>query len=517
MSRRQKPPVELTLLAVFGVIITTLPLFYLLIRSLEIGTEDVQNVIFSSRSIGLLLNSVVLVVAVTFTAMLIGFFQAWLIIRSDLQFKKFFTFLAVLPFAIPSYVAALTWLTNFPSVRGFIPAWIILSLLTSPYVYLAVSAALLSQSAKQEEVARTLGFNAFQVLIRVTWPNVRSAVFAGGLISALYTLSDFGAVSLVKYDTFTRAIYIAYRSSFDRNVAAALSLVLVVVAVMLYLTYRFFTRRELPTSRSHFSSLTKLGKLRFPSSLLLTLFALFSFFLPVFSLIRWQSRGQSVAEAAQVMRATLNTFTYGLLGGLVIAFLSFAAALLIGRFQTRFTLMLERLFWITHSLPGLVVALSLIYLSNRYLPFSYQTSFLVIVAYVILFLPNSFAVMKSPIEKSARALEEVAQSMGYSYRSLITRLFVPMFRKPLIITGLLATLTIVKELPATLLLRPTGIETLATRLWGAASGTEYAAASTYALIILLLAGIPTVLLTLAQLPQTSTTIASAEPAKEFQR
>lgn len=92
-----------------------------------------------------------------------------------------------------------------------------------------------------------------------------------------------------------------------------------------------------------------------------------------------------------------------------------------------------------------------------------------------------------------------------------------MFRKPLIITGLLATLTIVKELPATLLLRPTGIETLATRLWGAASGTEYAAASTYALIILLLAGIPTVLLTLAQLPQTSTTIASAEPAKEFQR
>ena len=498
-------------------LITTLPLLYLLVRSLQIGTQDVQKVVFSDRSINLLVNSGLLVVAVTFTAMFIGFLQAWLIIRSDLRFKKFFTFLAVLPFAIPSYVAALTWLTNFPSVRGFIPAWIILSLLTSPYVYLAVSAALLTQSAKQEEVARTLGFNALQVLFRVTWPNVRSAVFAGGLISALYTLSDFGAVSLVKYDTFTRAIYIAYRSSFDRNVAAALSLVLVVVAVMLYLTYRFFTRTESLSSPSQFASLTKLGKLRVPSSLLLTLFALFSFLLPVVSLIRWQTRGQSVAELPQVLRATLNTFAYALLGGLVIAILSFAAALVIGRFQTRFTRVLERLFWITHSLPGLVVALSLIYLSNRYLPFSYQTSVLVIIAYVILFLPNSFAVMKNPIAKSARALEEVAMSLGYSYRSLISRLFVPMFRKPLFITASLATLTIVKELPATLLLRPTGIETLATRLWSAASGTEYAAASTYALIILLLAGIPTVLLTLAQLPQTSTTIASEQPSKEFQR
>lgn len=465
----------------------------------------------------LLLNSGVLVTAVTLTAMCIGFLQAWFIIRSDLGFKKFFTFLAVLPFAIPSYVAALTWLTTFPSVRGFIPAWIILSLLTSPYVYLAVSAALLSQSAKQEEVARSLGFNAFQVLFRVTWPNVRSAVFAGGLISALYTLSDFGAVSLVKYDTFTRAIYIAYRSSFDRNVAATLSLVLVIVAVMLYLTYRFFTKAESPTSISHFSSLTTLGKLQLPGSLLLTLIALFSFFLPVFSLIRWQTRGQSVAEHAQVLRAAVNTFSYALIGGMVIAILSFAAAILIGRFQTRFTKMLERLFWITHSLPGLVVALALIYLSNQYLPLSYQTSFLVIIAYVVLFLPNSFAVMKNPIEKSARALEDVAMSMGYNYRSLISRLFVPMFRKPLFITASLATLTIVKELPATLLLRPTGIETLATRLWSAASGTEYAEASTYALIILVLAGIPTVLLTLTQLPQSSTTIASTQTSKELQR
>jgi iron(III) transport system permease protein len=492
-------------------------MLYLLVRSLEIGVTEVQEVVFSERSIGLLLNSGLLVIAVTFTAMLIGFFQAWLIIRSDLPFKKFFTFLAVLPFAIPSYVAALTWLTNFPSVRGFVPAWIILSLLTSPYVYLAASAALLSQSSKQEEVARTLGFNAFQVLRRITWPNVRGAVFAGGLISALYTLSDFGAVSLVKYDTFTRAIYIAYRSSFDRNVAAALSLILVIVAVMLYLTYRYFTNTENPTSSSQFSSLTKLGKLKVPSLLSLGILATLSFSLPLVSLIRWQSRGQSVADTAQILRATINTFSYALLGGLVIALLSFASAIVIGRFQSRFTQSLQRLLWITHSLPGLVVALSLIHLSNRYFTISYQTSFLVILAYVILFLPNSFAVLKRPIEKSARALEEVAQSMGYTYRSLISRLLIPMFKKPLLITTALATLTIVKELPATLLLRPTGIETLATRLWSATSGTEYAEASTYALIILLLAGIPTVLLTLAQLPRSSTTITSRVSPKELQR
>jgi iron(III) transport system permease protein len=189
----------------------------------------------------------------------------------------------------------------------------------------------------------------------------------------------------------------------------------------------------------------------------------------------------------------------------------------IARFHSRLFQTLGRLLWITHSLPGLVVALSLIYLSNRYFTVSYQTSFLVIVAYVILFLPNSFAVLKNPIQKSSRALEEVAQSMGYSYRSIVTRLLIPLFSKPLVITATLAILTIVKELPATLLLRPTGIETLSTRLWSAASATEYAEASTYALIILLLAGLPTVLLTLVQLPRSSTTLTSSKAIKEFQQ
>ena len=513
----RKPPVELTFLAVFGVLLTTLPLVYLLLRSSQIGTEEIQTLVFSSRSIGLLINSGLLVLAVAVSAMFIGFLQAWLIIRSDLGFKTFFTFLAVLPFAIPSYVAALTWLTNFPDIRGFLPAWIILTLLTSPYVYLAVSASLLSQSAKQEEVARTLGFNALQVLLKVTWPNVRGAVFAGGLVSALYTLSDFGAVSLVKYDTFTRAIYIAYRSSFDRNVAAVLSMVLVIVAIMLYLTYKFFTRTETPSHSSLHASLTKLGAFKLPGSLFFIALAFLSFILPIGSLLKWQIAGQSAAQIDQLLRATLNTFSYALIGGITIAVFSFAAAIVIARFHSRLFQTLGRLLWITHSLPGLVVALSLIYLSNRYFTVSYQTSFLVIVAYVILFLPNSFAVLKNPIQKSSRALEEVAQSMGYSYRSIVTRLLIPLFSKPLVITATLAILTIVKELPATLLLRPTGIETLSTRLWSAASATEYAEASTYALIILLLAGLPTVLLTLVQLPRSSTTLTSSKAIKEFQQ
>ncbi|MEN9922835.1 MAG: hypothetical protein RIS09_349 [Actinomycetota bacterium] len=496
-------------------LITALPLVYLVLRTVELGSSEIQELIFSARSVSLLWNTALLVISVAVTAMIIGFLQAWLIIRTDIRLKRIFTFFAILPFALPSYVAALTWLTNFPGIRGFLPAWIILSLLTSPYVYLAVSAALVSQSSKQEEISRTLGLNAFETLIYVTWPNVRGAVLAGGLISALYTLSDFGAVSLVKYDTFTRAIYIAYRSSFDRNVAAALSLMLVLFAVLIYLTYKTFAQGETQSSTSQFASITKLGKFRHPAALLLSGLGFVGFILPVLSLLRWQFVGQSSADSGQVVRAAINTFGYAVSGGILIAIFSFVVAILTARFKSRFSLALERILWITHALPGLVVALALVYLSNRYAQITYQTSFIVIVAYLILFLPNSFAVLKNPLEKSSKALEEVAQSMGYAYRAVIFQLLLPLIRKPLFITASLATLTIVKELPATLLLRPTGIETLATRLWNAAGGKEFAEASVYALIIILLAGIPTVILTLLQLPRSSTTIASREVNKEF--
>ena len=162
----------------------------------------------------------------TLTALVIGFAQAWLTTRTNLFGTAFFAVLGTLPLAIPSYVLALAYTSVFPGFNGFFASWITLSLATAPYVFLAISAALIRSNANQEEVARSLGLSSFQVLRKVTWPQVRPAAMASGLLVALYVLSEFGAVSILRFDTFTRAIYNAYRGSFDRTAAASLACLL---------------------------------------------------------------------------------------------------------------------------------------------------------------------------------------------------------------------------------------------------------------------------------------------------
>ncbi|MEY3407733.1 MAG: hypothetical protein RL038_794, partial [Actinomycetota bacterium] len=178
-------------------LVTLLPLIYILLRATEISGANFQTLIFSTRNLELTKNSLLLVLAVTTTAVFIGSLQAFLIQKTEMRFKVPLTFLAVLPLAIPSYIAAMSWMSSFRGVRGFLPAWGVLSFGTAPYVFLAVSAAFAISNPRVEEVARSLGRNNLQVFREVTWPAIRTAVAASGLVVALYTLSDFGAVSLL--------------------------------------------------------------------------------------------------------------------------------------------------------------------------------------------------------------------------------------------------------------------------------------------------------------------------------
>ena len=235
----QRPPLAIAALGVFAALSALLPLGYLQIR-LFAGFEKALAELLRVRTLELLANTLLLTVSVTITAVLIGFIQAWLTTRTNLFGAAFFAVLGTLPLAIPSYVLALAYTSVFPGFNGFFAAWVTLSLASAPYVYLAVSAALIRSNVNQEEVARSLGLTSFQVLRKVTWPQVRPAALASGLLVALYTLSEFGAVSILRFDTFTRAIYNAYRGSFDRTAAAALAVVLVLLTlIVLYFEKRY--------------------------------------------------------------------------------------------------------------------------------------------------------------------------------------------------------------------------------------------------------------------------------------
>ncbi|MEY4327560.1 MAG: hypothetical protein RIR71_230, partial [Actinomycetota bacterium] len=159
----QKPPIAIVGLGVFAALCGLLPLSYLFLRLFE-GLEKALAELLRPRTIELLANTLLLTVSVTVTAVVIGSFQAWLTTRTNLFAAAFFAVLGTLPLAIPSYVLALAYSSVLPWFSGFFAAWLTLSVVTAPYVFLAVSAALARSNVAQEEVARSLGLSRFQVL-----------------------------------------------------------------------------------------------------------------------------------------------------------------------------------------------------------------------------------------------------------------------------------------------------------------------------------------------------------------
>ncbi len=483
------------MLAVFGALISLLPIGYLLVRSSEIGLGNLIEVFTRPSALAPLLNSFALVLLVTSTALLVGSLQAWIIVRTDAKFKSIITISAIAPLAIPSYIAAYSWLSIFPGFSGIFAAWLVLSLCTSPYVFLAISASLIRNNRTTEEVARTLGYSPWQTFKLVTWPEIRSAAYGSGLLAALYVLSDFGAVSLLRFETFTRAIYTAYRAGFDRSTAAALALLLVLVTLALLSIHNRLPETNLrKTAKGAPAIPIRLGRWANWVSLGNGMWLIAGTLVPLASLTYWNIRGRSETDFAAIGRALINTTGYAVAGGILVSIFGTAAVVLITRYQSRFAKRIEKSIWLSHALPGIVVALAFVFLSNKFFPQIYQTNWLLLLAYLALFLPNAISVLKTPFVQIPTALDEVARSFGNNQLQVIRKVILPAALPGILSATAFVSLTIIKELPATLVLRPTGIETMATKLWAATSVNSFAAAAPYAALLILLAGIPALLL-----------------------
>ncbi|MEU7819001.1 ABC transporter permease subunit, partial [Pseudonocardia sp. NPDC049154] len=209
------------------------PLLYLGVRALEAGPGTVAGILARPRTGELLTRSVLLAGSVTAACLVLGCGLAWLVARTDLPGRRVWAAVLALPLAVPSYVAGFTWIAEWPGLAGFPGAFLVLTLVSYPYVLLPVAAGLLVSDGGLEEVARSLGRGPGRVLLSVTLRRVRPTAAAAGLLVALYVLSDFGAVSLMRYETFTLGIYTSYRATFDRTPAAVLGCVLVVLAALL--------------------------------------------------------------------------------------------------------------------------------------------------------------------------------------------------------------------------------------------------------------------------------------------
>ena len=487
-------------------------------RSWCVGApEDAREAIWSADTLALLLRSIGLAAAVTATTIAVAVPLAWLTTRTDLPGRRVWGVLCLLPLVIPSYIGAYLMVSalgpsgiaqdvlgveRLPSIYGFTGAWLVLSAFTFPYVLLPVQAVLRRVDPQLEEAARGLGRSPRQVFTSVVLPQLVPAIGAGGLLVALYVLSDFGAVSILRFDSFTRVIYTTYRSSFEREGAAALACLLVLVTLLvLWLEGR--TRRSRAYHRiapgaQRRAKPVPLGRWRWPAL----------GFVGGVVLVGARAAGRACSSTGRRSRSA-RTST-GAPSGRPPGTRCWPPRSprawpplrrCPSRCSPRATRAARRrrssaLSYAGHALPGIVVALALVFLGTRAWPALYQTLAMLVLAYVILFLPQAIGAIRAALLQIDPHVEEAARSLGRSPLAVLRTITAPLARSGVLAGAALVFLTAVKELPATLLLAPIGFETLATEIWRLTSASFFERGAIPSLVLLAVSAVPLALLTI---------------------
>jgi iron(III) transport system permease protein len=504
-------PTGLAVAALLVIALVAVTPLYLVVRASE-ATASSWNLILRGRTLTLAANTIALAASVTAATTVIGVAAAWLAVRSDLPGRRVWATLYALPLVFPSYVGAFAllaalgprgllqgWLEpmgveSLPDIAGFPGAFLALTLFTYPYVYLVTAAALRGIDPTWEEAARTLGRSRWQVFRTVTLPLLRPAIGGGGLLVALYVLHDFGAVSLMRFPTFTQAIFLQYRAAFDRTPAAILSLLLLAMAVVVVIAEQRARGRarfhRTGTGASRDPRRVPLRGWRWPAIGFSAIVVGIALALPASVLVSLLLRGLAAG-------IPLN-LTLGAVGGSIVAsgagavvtlVAALPMALLAARYPGGPAKIAEGTAYLGYALPGLVVALAFVFLTAG-MPLLYQTLPLLVLAYVVLFLPQAVEPLKGGLLQANPRIEEAGRTLGRSQRQVLRRVVLPALARPALSAAALVCLTAMKELPATLLLRPTGFETLATRVWTSASAGLYSRAAVPALLLVAVASLP---------------------------
>lgn len=495
-----RPPRALLAGATVSAVFAFVPLLYLVVRAGDAGWGRATNMLLRPRTLETVGTSVGLVAVVSTACLLIGVPTAWLVARTDLPGRSAWLALLTMPLAVPSYVAAYAWLAQFPAMHGFWAAALLLSLVSFPYVVLPVFAALRAADPAFEEVARALGRGPMRAFVSATLPQIWPAAAGGALLVALYVLSDFGAVALMRVDAFTRVIYSSYRASFDRVGATVLALVLVVLAVALLTAERRVRgrgRRWRTGSGSPRDNVpvpiagpARAGALSWLAVLLATAVGV-----PLGSLtLRMIEGTRTPLDVAELATAAVTSLGVASAGAALAVLLAVPVGILAGRYRGPAVRTLETMAFTGHALPGVVVGLSLVFLTMAVLPAAYQTVTVLAVAYAVLFGPKAIGATRSATAAVPPVLEQTARTLGRGPLRAWAQTTLPLTLPGIAAGALMVLLTAMKELPATLMLRPTGMDTLATELWSRTEVAAYGSAAPYAMALMALAAGPAWLL-----------------------
>ncbi|MGE8078500.1 ABC transporter permease [Peribacillus loiseleuriae] len=502
MKRKARgPSIGLLFPVILLCVISTLPLLYILLRAYEVGWHEAVRLIFRPRVFELLCNTVKLAVSVTIASCAIGVSTAWCVERSQLPGRNIWNVIVTLPLAVPALVSSYTWVALSSKMATFGGAVLILTFSSYPLIYLPTVAALRGMDPALEETARSLGYGPWRTFFHVTLPLLRPALYGGALLVSLHMLAEFGALAELRYDTFTTAIFDQYRLVFNGAAAAMLTSVLIVLCLAI-IGMELLVRGRARYARigggvSRQWRRVSLGHAK-PFVLLgFSLLGLLAVVAPLGSLIYWLITGSSAGfPVKEVMEAVVATLSLGFGGSILTILFALPLVVLAVRFRGIFSTLADRIPYIIHSMPGLVIGLTFVFFSIRFITPLYQTTALLLIAYALLFLPLAQSSLRAALEQAPVRLEEVGRTLGYGRLKVFVTITLPLIFPGLGAGMALVFVEVMKELTATLLLRPTGVNTLASQVWEHTSNVEYAASAPYAALMILFAGLPVYLLTM---------------------
>lgn len=498
---RGRTPAALLVVSAAVALLVLAPVGFLFDQTFSTGWDEVRRLLFRPFVGRLLVNTTTLVAVGTLACTVLGVAVAWFVERTDLPGRRAWAVLAALPITVPAFVTSYSWVSITPAVQGFWGAAAIVTLAYYPLVYLPVAAVLRGMDPALEESARSLGMGPWRTFFRVTLPQTRVALLGGMLLVSVHMLAEFGAFAMLRFQTFTTAIYDQYKLSFDGAAASMLASVLVLLCLVLLVAELAARGRgryaRVDSGSARPPAVASLGRARWAASggfLALTGLALG---LPLVTLVYWVATGSSASEfdLGALLSATGASLKLGLGAAVLTTLLALPISILSVRHPSRAAIAIERATYVPFALPGIVVALSLIVLSIHYVPALYGTTALLIVAYSILSLPLAVVAARAALAQAPPVHEEVARSLGCRPIQAMVRVTLPRIAPGLGAAAALVFLATVTELTATLLLAPIGTQTLATQFWANAASLSYGAAAPYAALMVAISALPTYLLT----------------------
>ncbi len=471
---------------------TCIPLGYVAWGAVSVGWTRAYELVVRPRVGELLVNTVALVVVTVPLCVVIGVAAAWLVERTDLPGRSWWRPLFVAPLAIPAFINSYAWVGVIPSLHGLWAGVLVTTLSYFPFMYLPVAATLRRLDPAVEESARALGSDSAGVFFRVVLPQLRLAILGGGLLIGVHLLAEFGAFAMVRFDTFTVAIFQQFQVTFDGAAGSMLAGVLVLLCLALLIAEavaRGNTRyARIGAGAPRTATPNRLGRSTIPALAGLLALTVLALGVPVWTILRWLwIGGADVWALDDIGTALAQTIGLASVAAILTTVLAFPVAWVAVRSSGALARIVEGSNYITSSLPGIVTALALVTVAIHFARPLYQTALLITFAYVLLFMPRALVNVRAGLAQVPPSLEEASRSLGRSPSATFFRITLRLTAPAAAAGAAMVFVAVATELTATLLLAPTGTRTLSMMFWSFSSELDYAAAAPYAFVLVVLA------------------------------